>query len=248
MPAEIELPRWLLDRIAAEGQTVDLVDAARRIKSAGGLAIELRQRPERLDQIHVTGPGLDIGIDIDPAGGAYPVTDALARLTERVAQFGALRRIHSAWIDMMHVSEAAAYLANYAHRETGTEIPPISPTVAFDAITEAGVAVMYARPYTGNARLGNRWAPQGAEDRALHGHLVNERNTTYAHYDWSDSRSLVDNNVVLGLQGAPVILVEVRTRMSHELLIQVADLAQRQSLRFYAEASNLKKLVGAANF
>jgi hypothetical protein len=247
MPTEIELPRWLLERIEAEGQAVDVADITRRLKSAGATSIGFRRRPERLDQIHVTGPGLDLGSDINPFVSSTPATTAVRRLAEHVAHFGALRRLHSAWIDMMHVADAAAYLATYAHDEGGGEIPEMSPTVNIDPITEAGVVVMYARPFTGNAKLGDRWLPEGEEDRALHKYLMNERNTTYAHFDWSDSRALVDNNVVLGLQGAPMILVEIRSRMSRDLLMRVAELAQRQSGRFYEESGNLKTLIGAAH-
>ena len=244
---ELQLPQWLLERISAEQQSVDVADITRRLKSAGARSIGLRQREGRLDQIHVTGPGLDLGSDIDSSATSTPATHALTRLAEHVAHFGALRRVHSAWIDMMHVADAASYLATYAHEQGSEETPEMSPTVNVDPITEAGVVVMYARPYTGSAKLGHRWLPQGEENRALHKYLMNERNTTYAHYDWSDSRALVDNNVVLGIQGAPMILVEIRSRMPRDVLLRVADLAQRQSARFYEESGRLKSLLGAAN-
>jgi hypothetical protein len=243
----LQFPPWLLERISVEQQLLDVNAIARRLKSAGATSIGLRQREGRLDQIHVTGPGLDLGSDIDSSTSTTPATDALNRLAEHVVHFGALRRVNSAWIDMMHVADAATYLATYAHEDGREEIPEVSPTVNVDPITEAGVVVMYARTYTGSAKLGDRWLPQGEEDRALHRYLMNERNTTYAHYDWSDSRALVDNNVVLGLQGAPMILVEIRSRMSRDVLMRVADLAQRQSSRFYEESGRLKSLLGAAN-
>jgi hypothetical protein len=72
------------------------------------------------------------------------------------------------------------------------------------------------------------------------------RRQDYAHADWTGSRTLVDTNEILGIDGPPV-LAEQRSRLSEERLLQIADLAEREGARFLDAAGELKMRIGVAN-
>ena len=57
------------------------------------------------------------------------------------------------------------------------------------------------------------------------------RMTVYAHADWTASRTIVDTNAMLGGSGPP-ILAESRSSLSRQQLLDLADLAEQQQLRF----------------
>jgi hypothetical protein len=110
---------------------------------------------------------------------------------------------------------------------------------------ESGVIVFYARSFTGHARLGDRWLPPEGPDRDLHYRLM-ELRQHHAHADWTHTRTLVDTNAMLEIDGPPV-LAEQRSRLSRDELEQIADLAERQHARFLEAAGWLKIELGVGN-
>ena len=147
---------------------------------------------------------------------------------------------------MSLVAEAARQLAQYGF-DPGSRAGPVhSPFAVVEEVMEVGLVVMYARSFTGNARLGESWRPTDAAGRALHQALIDARNGMYAHADWTNSRTLVDTNAMLGIAGPPV-LAEQRSRTSKGRLVEIADLAERQSARFLEAAGRLKLRLGVGN-
>src|SRR5689334_20487336 len=91
---------------------------------------------------------------------------------------------------MADVSEAAEFLADARTRLD----PPIRRVV------EAGVVVVYARPFTDGkvGRLGPKYAPEEQYFKALHKRLLDLRNRLQAHTDVTTVRFIAEE---IDLQG-----------------------------------------------
>ena len=238
----VEVPEWLLGLIEEE---IDVRQLRGRLTQAGVTTIERYGNGAQPKALRVTGPGLDLVVDVEYEASETPIVVALKELTEFLEGFGPLRQLHAAAVDMDQVAYVARELATYRHVIGGDEDVPHNPYMGVEQVLETGLVVTYARPFTGHARLGDNWRPKDKTDRELHDRLLKLRHD-YAHADWTDSRTLVDTTALLGLEG-PMVLAEQRARLSGQQLIAIAELAERQDARFYEAAGRLKRRLGAAN-
>jgi hypothetical protein len=233
------LPDWLVESCE---RRIDVRAVSGRFTKAGVDAVErVGERPEGLRAL---GPGLDAVVDVDPDSAA-PVADALDELLEFLEAYGPLRQLHSASFDMSQVAFAARELAEYRHVIGAPDPVPHDPYAVLGEAPETGLVIMYARPFTGHARLGDRWLPTAPGDHELHKKFIALRQDL-AHYDWTPSRQLIDTRTMLGNDG-PMILAEQRSRLSKSQLLALADLAELQRDRFDDAAGGLKHRLGAAN-
>jgi hypothetical protein len=152
-----------------------------------------------------------------------------------------LRRVHRLELaanDMRDVVYAAEW---YAARTT---------PMPFDRVVEAGIVVVYARPFTeqGVGRLDPAtYAPTDPGLRRLHFRLIDLRMQLHAHTDVSSFRFIAEDvsqsfGELLQLagvdEGASVeVVVETITRAEYE---DVARLARDQSARFLAAADEAR--------
>jgi hypothetical protein len=184
------------------------------------------------------GPGLEILFDVGE--GDTPVLAALQEMVDFLDDFGALRKVHSADQDMDQVAYAAGLLADELEKDN------LGPYTLVSQVLETGIVTMYARHFTGNARLGDSWLPPAGPGLDVHNLIMRLRHTVYAHADWTASRTIVDTNAMLGGTGPP-ILAEQRSSLSAQQLRDIAKLAEQQQLRFYESSGQLKQRLGAAN-
>lgn len=235
----LELPEWLVDLLEREDGAVDQHSVEVRMASAGVTEVSWLGYPGSPDALVARGPGLDVVVDVTDL--ATPVTTALNELVTFLQDFGPLRQFHSAEQDMDLVAYAARELAKAIDDEAG-----VSYLLTFEQVLEAGLITMYSRSFTGHARLGDKWFPPGGPRRDLHHKILRLRNTVYAHADWTASRTIVDTNAMLGLTGPP-ILAEQRSSLSKQELLDIAELAEEQQVRFNAASGEMKRRLGAAN-
>jgi hypothetical protein len=234
----LELPEWLVELLEREEAAVDHYAIAGRLASAGVGEIAYLGFPGGPDALIARGSGLDIVVDLREQDA--PATAALDELVAFLQDCGALRKVHAADQDMDHVAHAARELANEL------EADEVGPYTQVSQVLETGIVTMYARHFTGNARLGDSWLPPAGPARDLHNRIMNLRKTVYAHADWTGSRTIVDTNAMLGGTGPP-ILAEQRSSLSAQELLAIAELAEQQQLRFYEASGQLKQRLGAAN-
>ena len=230
--------------IAAEEEWAELEPIRARFHRAGVdevLAVGDGLAP---DGIEVRGPALDVATDID-SGLRSPVRAALVELDEFLSRFGPLIQLHVASTDMDLVATAARELTRYRHRPGSADPVAHNPYTLVEGPLESGVIVVYARSFTGHARLGDRWLPPEGPGRDLHRRLL-ELRQHHAHADWTHTRTLVDTNAMLEIEGPPV-LAERRKRLTRDELEQIADLAERQHSRFLEAAGWLKIELGVGN-
>lgn len=241
-------PEWLRRIITSERADFDWQPILGQLTQGGVTSFDSNGQPDRPDQLLVSGPGLPpLFVNVRRDTSATPTSDALTNLASYVERLGLLRRLHSAWVDLWHVADTARYLAEYAHsKDPVRSPPPQSPTAMIGPLSEVGIIVMYARSFTGRARLGGRWLPANSSHRALHDEVIRARGSDHAHADWTDSRTMIDHTAVSGVPGPPV-LAEMRSRLSREKLLAIAELAEAQRNRFYEVTRELKAELGFAN-
>lgn len=244
-PSLFQMPAWLLALAEREPQTLDVEAANSRLHRAGVTEMEAREGEQHPHALNVRGPALDVVVDVMWDESNAPVSAALAELVDFLEHYGPLIQLHVGSTDMELVADAARELARYRHVIGGDEEPVHSPYTLIEGVLETGLIVMYARSFTGRARLGDRWLPKEAADRVLHMKIMDERQL-HAHADWTGARTLVDTNKMLGIDGPP-ILAETRSQLSKQQLLDIADLAARQSSRFMEAAGELKMRLGVSN-
>jgi hypothetical protein len=235
----LQLPDWLVDLLEREDGAVGQHSVEGRIAKAGVTEIGWLGFPGGPDALTARGPGLDVVVDVSVR--TAPVTTALEELVTFLQDFGALRQLHSADQDMDLVAYAAHELAKARDDEDVS-----NPLLQHHQVLETGLITMYARNFTGHARLGDSWLPPAGPSRDLHHWIITLRNTVYAHADWTASRTIVDTNAMLGLEGPP-ILAEQRSSLSKQELLDIAALAEDQQLRFNEASGEMKRRLGAAN-
>jgi hypothetical protein len=213
-----ELPDWLIDLLEREEGAADRYSVEGRIAKAGVTEIGWLGFPGGPDALTARGPGLDVVVDVSDQSA--PVTTALAELVTFLQDFGALRQLHAADQDMDLVAYSARELAKARdYEDVG------NPLLQHHQVLETGLITMYARNFTGNARLGDSWLPPAGPSRDLHNWIMELRKTVYAHADWTASRTIVDTNAMLGDAG-PLVLAESRSSLSQEELLSIAELAE----------------------
>jgi hypothetical protein len=173
-----------------------------------------------------------------------PISFAISELARTIGTFDQLSRLHSAMIDLEIIRDAATELAKYRHRSGGEEQPAHDPYVLVEQVAEVGIVVLYARAWTGRARIGDRWLLESEPDRTLHAAILKLRQEVHAHADFTPERGLVDTNAMLGIEGPP-IYAEFRSRLSREQLEAIATLADRQHTRLWHETAELKRALGS---
>jgi hypothetical protein len=236
---DLELPEWLIDLLAGEDGPIDQRSVKGRMAAAGVTEVSYLGFPGSPDALVARGPGLDVVVEV--VDQAAPVTTALEELVTFLKDFGALRQLHSADQDMDLVAYTARELA-----ESRDDEDVSNPLLQHDQVLETGLITMYARSFTGKARLGETWLPPAGPSRDLHHKIIRLRNTVYAHADWTASRTIVDTNAMLGLEGPP-ILAEQRSSLSRQELLDIAELAEAQQVRFNIASGEMKRRLGAAN-
>jgi hypothetical protein len=169
----MELPDWLIAHLEDEGAHVDRRVEA-QMTSKGVAEIGYLGFPGSPDGLTARGPGLDIIVDV----GGRTVAEAFEELVRFLMDFGALRQVHSADQDM----DLVAYTARALADETDAE--GITALSAHNQVLEAGLITIYARNFTGTARVGDRYLPPVGPQRDLHNWIIHMRNTVYAHADW----------------------------------------------------------------
>jgi hypothetical protein len=240
------VPDWLLRLLAAEAQATeaDIRSIQGRFQGAGVTELIARGDPNRPDGIEYRRPSDEGWVDVRWALGNAPVTSALVDLAESIGTFDQLSRLHSAMMDLDIIRDAARELARYRHPVGGDEEPLHNPHWLLHKVAEVGIVVLYARAFTGRARLSETWLPEGAADREVHKRILRLRQEVYAHADFTPERGLVDINSMLGQSGPP-IFSERRSQMSREQLEALASLADRQHARFWIETARLKRELGS---
>lgn len=235
----MELPDWLVDLLAHEDGTVDQHSVEGRIAGAGVTEVTYLGFAGSPDGLIARGPGLDVVVDVVDKDA--PMTTALEELVTFLQDFGALRQLHAADQDMDLVAYSARELAQARDNDDIS-----NPLLQHDQVLETGLITMYARNFTGNARLGDSWLPPAGPSRDLHYRIMKLRKTVYAHADWTASRTIVDTNAMLGGEGSP-ILAEQRSSLSRQELLDIAELAEIQQGRFNIASGEMKRRLGAAN-
>lgn len=235
--ARFELPEWLVELLEREEAAVDRYSVEGQIAKAGVTEISWLGFAGGPDALVARGPGLDVAVDVTDQ--ATPVTAALEELVAFLQAFGPLRQLHAAEQDMDQVAFGARELAQALDDSS-------NPLMLHSQVLETGIVTMYARNFTGTARLGDLWLPPAGPGRDLHYRIMKLRMTVYAHADWTASRTIVDTNAMLGGSGPP-ILAEQRDSLSRQQLLDIADLAEQQQLRFNEASGEMKRRLGAAN-
>jgi hypothetical protein len=166
-----------------------------------------------------------------------PIASALKALLDHIRLPYLYLRLRLAADDMASVNTAALELARYRHRPGSPGPVGHNPYGRVEDVLEAGLVVVYARSFTGNASLGRKWQPEIPEDRDLHERLLVARDVLHAHADHTAYRSVVDPQEVLGnVKVSPMVAHE---RMPGDILRAIAALCERQQLRFEAEAARV---------
>jgi hypothetical protein len=168
-----------------------------------------------------------------------PIVTAVEELATGLWNFDLLSRLHGAMIDMDLIAEAARTLADYRDGD-----PASSPYMKVAEVIEAGIVTMYARWFTGDAKLGDRWRPESPEDRELHRWLMDARHEVHAHADRTEERTLVNTNAMLGRDGPP-IYAERRSSIPADKLREIAPMCDRQHARLWVETGKLKHALGS---
>jgi hypothetical protein len=239
------LPPWVLELAREESLTVDATRVEGELRSAGVTGLTGVPDENRPTEIWYTTPTNDGWVDVLWDAWESPIVTALNELSRGAATYEQLRRMHIALTDMELVAIAARELARHRHTP-GDEDAEVGhdPYWQVSEILEAGLVVVYARSFTGKAKLGGRWRPQGDEDLELHNGLLEARGRVHAHADFVSERTLINTTEMFDMEGPPVY-AEARTHMSREELEAIAVLCDKQRDRFYVEAGRLKVELGS---
>jgi hypothetical protein len=237
----LEWPRWLVELAARDDPPTELDDAllvrmaragATELPPADGETFHHVDEAVRAAAIGAAGPGFGV---LEPlVGEAAPAAAALERLCSWLERFDRLRLLRLASIDMDLAASTARSLAD---RD--------GPARLFERVLETGLVTTYARPYleSNRPRLGKRWRPESAEDRACTTASSTGYGTRTTHAERTRFRTLIDTTAFLGLDGPP-IFAEAWNRLKEHELAQLADLADRQAARFAAAADAIGAQLG----
>lgn len=242
--SELELPDWLVTLIVAEGSESQLRTWRRRIAKTGVVALTCMGPEARPDAIATRGPRFQCRVAITHSS-AKPTTHAMVTLVEALAELDDYVRLRLAAADMESVAFCASELAKYRHVPGSLGPVPHSPWASVEDLLEVALVVVYCRSFTGDARLRDSWLPPAGEDRRLHDALMTRRSHVDAHADHTAHRSLVDTTAVLGGDGPPELAL-AWTQSSAQGLRSVAEMCERQRVRFAAAADEMHQLVLAA--
>ena len=239
---EFVLPPWLLALVLAETPEFDVDGVTRKLRS--GRVVEVGpmgddpSRPVGIAFAHPDGTGGWVDVLYDK--WEFPIRTAVTELAQLVSRFRLLEQMHFAWTDVDLVRDAARALADDFEIEDheAKSFPYISNVI------ELGIVCMYARAWTGNERLPDRWRPESAEDRELHEQVLDLRNTLFAHADRSPRRMLV--NIHEDRPDLPAVFAEARDPLRPDFLRRLADLCDRQYERLWLETGRLKIEIGSA--
>jgi hypothetical protein len=149
-----------------------------------------------------------------------------------------LRRVHRLELaagDMRDAAGAAEWFAPRART--------LPPEVA--RVVEAGIVVVYARPFTNNDigildRV--KYAPRDSRRRELHELLIELRMKLHAHTDTTSLRHVIEGVVHQDQRGSAVEMV-VETLNPREFE-DVARLAREQQARFESAAAEARAKLG----
>jgi hypothetical protein len=238
------LPTELIELAAREGRPLHVASLEGRFRQAGVVEIGLVGDAAHPDGISYRTPSHSGWADVRWGVVDCPVATAIEDLAEGLARFDLLTRLHIAMTDMDLIATTARELARYRHPIGGDEEPVHSPYTLVEQAAEVGLVVMYARSFTGDAKLGDQWRPEDKGDRQLHRRLLDLRHQVHAHADFTDARTLVDTTSMLGGDGPP-IYAEVRAQLSRQELTAIAELCERQFARFWTVTGELKLELGS---
>ncbi len=160
----LEAPELLISLAAAEEPSVKLEGFLSRLSNVGAVSNWLLGPPdspvleegERPETIFAVGYGVKTYDSIEWEGST-PIADALESVASELERFDPIHRLRLAAIDMDLVVDAANALI--LARDGG-------PARFYERTLETGMVVTYARAFTGEARLGDRWIPIGQRTRA----------------------------------------------------------------------------------
>ena len=236
----LEIPARLRDLASAATAHLDLESIERRLNAAGvrelSLNDENQDQPSRIRYRTASHEGW---VDVLYEEWDAPIGTALAELAGGLPDFDLLVRLHIMMTDMELVADAARDLAA-ARDDTSVQ----HPLRLVDGVLEVGIVTMYARSFTGEYAVGDRWRPEGGADRELHKKLIVARNEVYAHAVRTPSRTLVNTTALLGGDGPP-IYAEQRDQLGAARLRAIEAMCRRQYKRLWAATAELKKKLGS---
>jgi hypothetical protein len=236
---DLALPEGLVALAEREGVPFERRRIEKQLRAAGVTEVAAMGDAIRPSGIAYKTPINGGWVDVLYDEWESPIVTAFEELTRAVTDFDLLSRLHAAMIDMDLIAEAARALAD--HREGDVTDAPL---VRVAPVVEAGIVTMYARSFTGEAKLGDRWRPVDEADRELHEWLMAARHGVHAHADRTEDRMLVDTNALAGVEGPP-IYAERRKTIAPEKLRAIAEMCQRQHARFWIETGQLKLSLGS---
>lgn len=132
-------------------------------------------------------------------------------------------RLHLAALDMVSVGTTCRVMLT-----DGLATPEKNPPLW--RLLQAGIVVVYVRPFNGRAALGGRWRPERDDWRVLHDALLEGRDKIFAHADHTPHRA------ALYLEGELSI---VEPGIHPEKLPNLRAMCEAQAARFQAEADRL---------
>lgn len=232
------LPDWLSALLAREGSADQGPKITGRLRSFGVASLDHEGSESDPSALMFRTPRFRGRAPLNQAR-EQPVTAALASLIEELSVIDAFVRLRLAASDMETVAHCARDVARYRHVPGADGPVPHNPYAVVEDVLEAGLVVVYARSFTGDASLGKRWRPEGEDDVPLHDALMAARSHIHAHADHTAHRSLVDTNALLGGDGPASFGVAV-TRISAEVLERIADMCARQEERFRLAGDELE--------
>lgn len=157
------------------------------------------------------------------------VLATLERVVQAASDGDHAIRFHFAALDMHSVATTCRQMVSN-NLATPEQNPPLW------RLLQAGIHVVYARPFSGNAEIGGRWRPEGEEQRVLHDELLKGRSKIFAHANHTPHRAALYLEGVLNL---------VEPGIHPDVLPDVAAMCETQAARFQTEADRLLASVSA---
>jgi hypothetical protein len=188
-----------------------------RLRSYGFVSI---RRDPAADALLIEAERFRARVEMPPG---VTVVGALERITPVARDADLSLRFHLAAVDMRSVAAVCRQMP-----ALGLATPENAPGLWL--VLQAGIVVVYARSFDGNAALGGRWRPEGEEERVLHQALLDGRSAIFAHADHTPHRAglYMDGEMSINEVG-----------IHPEELPNVAAMCEAQAARFQAEADRL---------
>jgi hypothetical protein len=232
-----DVPDELVRLIDAETSGANIDALVARLAHHGVIALELMGDPSRPAGLAYKRERDSGWVDVLYDEWEYPVSTALQEMVTAADNFQLLERLHIAMNDFQLVAAAAEALADDQEQELADRgLEPVARAL------EVGIVTMYARSFTGRARIGDRWKPEEPSDRELHDWLMERRHSIEAHADEVPERRLVTAHV--SEDGRP-IYAELRERIPNDALRAIAAMCQRQHDRLWIATGELKHALGS---